>query len=211
MAVLRITWKTEAHVSPSTATVTEREGEDEEAAGTESEKPRADKPMLVWIQDPVDEEANEKIARVVLDPDKIRVGCSFFACVKMTAEAAEADPLLAESGRKFPRMVFISPDYRIVKVLEGKITSSKLYGAMKKAAGKAYKGNFDKNVKRVIKLLGELDKIDNERRILAKKEEKDLKPAQVKKIAKEREELDEREKEALEKRSELLNPKLKRA
>ena len=177
----------------------------------EAERPRADKPMLVWIQHPSDDEPNEKIAKITLDPDKIRVGCSLFRCVKMTAEAASADPLLADTGKKYPRMVLITPDYDVVATLQGKISSSKLFAAMKKTAAKSYKCNFDKNVKGVIKLLGEFDKIANERDVLKTKEEKGVKPAVAKKIAKELEELDEREKEATEKRDELLKPDLKTA
>lgn len=208
MAVLRITWTSADKVSVATGEITPGEG-DEDAA--EVKAPRADKPMLVWIQHPSDDEANEKVAKITLDPDKLRVGCSFFTCIKMTAEAASADRLLADTGKKYPRMVLITPDYDVVKVIEGKISSSKLYAAMKRTASKSYKCNFDKNVKGVIKLLGEFDKIENERDALTKKEDKGVKPAEAKKIAKAREELDDREKEANEQRDELLKPELKTA
>ena len=204
MAVLSIRWDQADRVAPADAVVTGRR-----AKGEEAEMPKADKPMLVWITHPSDDEPNEKIAKITLDPDKIRVGSKFFRCIKMTAEAASQDRLLADTGKKYPRMVFITPDYQVVAKLEGKISSSKLYAAMKKTAGKSYKCNFDKNVKSVIKILGEFDKIDNERGVLTQKEEKGVKPAAAKKIAKEREELDEREQEANEKRDELLKPELK--
>jgi hypothetical protein len=205
MAVLSIKWAPSTSFSVP-ATVTPREG-DEEA----TEPELAPKPMLIWVQHPEDEEANQKIASVVLDPDKIRVGCSYFTCVKMTAEEASENRLLADVGKKYPRMIFLSRAYEVEKVVEGKISSSKLYSAMKKVAGGAYKGNFDKNVKAVIKLLGEFDKIANERKIIEEKEAKGPKPAEAKKLAKELEELEEREKEALEKRKDLLNPELKTA
>ena len=208
MAVLGIKWTTADKVAVSDATITPRDGDEDPAP---AEKPRADKPMLVWIPHPTDDEANEKITKVTLDPDKIRVGSSYFKCIKMSSEAAAEDRLLADTGKKYPRMVFITPDYEVVKVLEGKISSSKLYAAMKTTAGKSYEGNFDKGVKGVIKLLGEFDKIANERDVIKQKEDKGVKPAEAKKIAKLREELDEREKEANEKRDELLNPELKTA
>ena len=207
MAVLSIKWGDMARVSPADAVTTPSEGE--EATDEEAPKPVAEKPFLVWIQDPIDEEANDKIAKVVLDPDKIRVGTCYFKCVKMSAEQAEADPLLAEAGKKLPRMVFITPEYEVAAVVEGKISSSKLYSAMKKTAKKSYKGNFDKNVKSVIKLLGKLDKIANDRKVLTQKEQKDPKPAELKKIAKEKEALEKEEQEILDKRRELLNPELK--
>jgi hypothetical protein len=208
MAVLSISWTSADRVAVAEAAVTPSEG-DEEAPKVET--PRADKPMLVYIEHPGDDEPNEKIAKITLDPDKIRVGCSYFKCIKMTAEAASQDRLLADTGKEYPRMVLITPDYEVVATLEGKISSSKLYAAMKKTASKSYKCNFDKNVKGVIKLLGEFDKIANERDVLKSKEEKGLKPAEAKKIAKEREELDDREKKAVEMRDELLKPELKTA
>lgn len=207
MAVLNIQWTSADRVAPAGAAVTGTSAE--EAA--EAEKPRADKPMLVYVPHPGDEEPNEKIEKVTLDQDKIRVGCKYFRCIKMTAEAAAEDRLIAETGDEFPRMVLITPDYEVVKVLEGKISASKLYAAMKKTARKSYEGNFDKSVKSVIKLLGEFDKIANERDVLKNKEERGVNAAQAKKIAKEREELDEREKEAVAQKEELLKPELRSA
>ncbi len=208
MAVLNIKWGTAARVSPATAVTTPREGEEAEE---ESAAPRADKPILVWVHDPIDEEANAKIAKVTLDPDKVRVGSAYFQCVKMTKEEALADPLIAESGKECPRMVLVTPDYEVAAVVEGKISSSKLYAAMKKAAKKSYKCNFDKNVKGIIKILGELDKIANEREMIAKKEADDPKPAELKKLAKEKSELEEHEKDVIERREKLMNPELKSA
>jgi hypothetical protein len=202
MAVLTIEWNGK-WTPPSTGTVT--------GGGSEVQEPApAEKPMLVWIQDPEDEEADQKIARVVLDPDKLRVACAYFSCIKVSAEVAAEDAILSDAGKKLPRMVLITRDWDVAKVLEGKISSSKLYGAMKKAASKSYKGNFDKNVKSVIKILGELDKIANEKERIADKE-KDAKPAEAKKLAKQLSEIEEHEKEVLEKRTELLNPELKAA
>jgi len=207
MAVLRIKWTSAERVAPADAVVTGRRSR----GGADSERPKAERPMLVWIQHPSSDEPNEKIAKVTLDPDKIRVGCSFFQCIQMTAEAASKDRLLADTGKGYPRLVLITPDYQVVAKLEGRISSSKLYSALKKTAGRSYECNFDQSVRGVIKLLGEFDKIANERDGLKQKEDKGLKPGEAKKIAKEREELDEREKEASEKRDELLKPELKTA
>lgn len=206
MAVLNIKWTSADRVAPADAAVTGTSEGDAQA-----DRPRADKPMLVWIEHPSDAEPNEKIAKITLDPDKIRVGCSFFKCVKMTADAASEDRLLADTGNKYPRMVLISPDYEVVAKLEGKISSSKLYSAMKKTAKKSYDCNFDKSVKTLIKLLGEFDKIANERDVLQEKEARGVSKGEAKKLAKEREELEEREKEANKQRDELLQPELKSA
>ena len=209
MAVLNVEWGTLARVSPVEAVVTP--DEDTEGTDEEAPKPLAEKPFIVWIQDPLDEEANGKITKTVLDPDKVRVGTNYFKCVKMTEEEAKADPLLAESGKKLPRMVFVTHEYKVAAVVEGKISSSKVYAAMKKTAKKSYKGNFDRSVKSVIKLLGKLDKIANDRKMLSQKEAKDPKPAELKKIAKEKEALEEEEKEVLDERKRLLTPELKAA
>ena len=204
MAVLQINWGGKWS-PPSNATVTGAK------AGDDPKLERASKPMLVWIQDPVDEEANQKIAKVILDPDKLRVGCAFFNCIKMTKEEAAEDDILKDAGKKTPRMVLVTPDWKVTKVVEGKISSSKLFSAMKKTAAKSYKSKFDKDVKSVIKILGELDKIANEKSRIEEKEKGELKPAEAKKLAKEREALEKHEQEVLEKRKELLNPELKSA
>jgi len=208
MAVLGIDWKPATKVAVGSGVVTPSE---DGAAEPDTQAPRAEKPMLVWIQDPSAAEEDAKIEKVVLDPDKVRVGCKFFTCIKISSEDAANDRILADTGKKFPRMVLLSPEYDVVKTLEGKISSSSLFSAMKATAKKSYEGNFEKNVKDLIKLLGEFDKIANERDVLKQKEERGVNDAEAKRIAKEREELDEREKKANEERDELLKPDLKTA
>ena len=66
-------------------------------------------------------------------------------------------------------------------------------------------------MKSVIKIRGELDKIANERKVITEKEGKDPSPAELRKIARKKDELEAREKEATSKRDELLNPELRAA
>lgn len=209
MAVLTINWRTATKVAVASGVVTP--GEESGAKDEQAPAPRAEKPMLVWIQDPAAAEDDAKIEKITLDTDKVRVGCYFFDCIKISAEDAAQDRLLADTGTEFPRMVLITPDYEVVKTLEGKISGAKLFSAMKATAKKSYECNFERSVKDVIKLLGEFDKIANERKVLEEKEARGVNAAEAKKIAKEREDLDEREKKANEERDSLLKPEPKTA
>lgn len=205
MAVLDVQWETLERVSPA-------EGQTTGTPASERTAPqRLDKPVMIWIEDPADAEENDKVLKIAFDPDKVRVGAYYFRRVKMTKDKAAEDPLLAEEGKKFPRLVFLGVDGSVAEVLEGKISSSKIFDAMKSVAKETYEGSFEKNVKDVIKLLGELDKIADERKAIEEKEKKDLKEAEAKKLAKEKQELESREKEVLDQRKELLSPTLRTA
>jgi hypothetical protein len=216
MAVLSIRWETAERISPVTAAVTPREGE--EAAAPEAPvRAAATKPMWIYVTAAGSGGTTgefDKIESVVLTDDKIAVGANAFRCIKMTPEAVEADPLLAEAGSEVPRFIFVSHDYQEVDVLEGrKISVSGTYAAMKGAAKASYTTNFDKNVRALVKLLNEFDKINNERGLLDAKAErlKDPTQADTRKIDQEREALAEREKAANEERDALLKFELRAA
>lgn len=212
MAVLNIRWETSSRISPQTAAVTPRE--DEEASEEEAEPRLANKPIWIYVTAGGESGGFDKIENVILTDDKIAVGANAFRCVKMTQEQVENDPLLAEAGKDVPRFIFVSHDYETVKPLEGRrISVSGTYSTMKKVAKKSYKTNFDKNVRSLVKLLNEFDKINNERGLLDAKEErmKNPTPADTRKLAKEREELDEREKKANERRDDLMSFELRTA
>ncbi|MHC5011443.1 MAG: hypothetical protein ACYTG6_10900 [Planctomycetota bacterium] len=210
MAVLTINWESADRVSPMTAAITPSEGEE---AAAEEVIPMASRPLLVYVTPPADaEEGFNKIEQVVLTDDKIAVGTKAFRCIKISAENAAADPLLAEAGKEAPRFVLITPDYEYTKVLEGRrISVSGMYGAMKAVAKKSYRTNFDKNIRNLVKLLNEFDKINNERALIDAKEERLENPtkADLAKIEKAREELAAREREAAERKEELLTFELK--
>lgn len=204
MAVLGINWQPLERVAPATAETTASEG-DAATPASDVAKPRLEKPLWVYVVADGDAEAIEKIDKIALDPDKVRVGSNYFRCVKVTPENAAKDPLLSANGSETPRFVFISVDYDVVEVLEGKeISGSKVFTAMAKAAKKSFKGNYEKNVKALIKVLNEFDKIADERKVLEEKEAKGLKDAEAKKIAKEKDELETRQKQADEQKKGLL-------
>jgi len=168
---------------------------------------RADKPMLVYIADPTASDGFDKVEKIVLTDDKIAVGCKAFACIRMTPEQAAQDAILAKAGKETPRFVFISADYKSVEVLEGsKLSIGGLFGEMKTQFKKHYAGDLEKNVKALIKVLSEFDKISNERSQLEEKKAREEKPspADQNEWKKTAEELATREKEANGERDRLL-------
>jgi hypothetical protein len=207
MAVLTINWGSDSRVSPRNAVITANEADEQQKENADAPKPHADKAMLVYVQDnSTEEQAFDKIEKVVLADDKVAIGSNAFRCVKISAEDAEKDPLL--QGKELPRFVFLSPSYDVVEVLEGrKISVSGMYGAMKKAAKASYSTDFDKNVRALLKLLNEFDKINNERKVLDAKIERETKPtpADERKFAEAKKELDERQSKAEDERKELLS------
>jgi hypothetical protein len=215
MAVLTIKWGSADRVSPYSAAVTPRDSEEGAAdAAAPPAPPAGDRPIWVYVASGASTEGFDKVESVVLTDDKIAVGSNAFRCVKMTPEQAASDPLLAGTGSAVPRFVFVSHDYQTVEVLHGRtISVSGTYGAMKKVAKKSYETNFDKNVRALVKLLNEFDKIANERGLLDAKVERDpnASPADQRKIAQERDALAAREKEANALRDELLRFQLRTA
>jgi len=206
MAVLNIHWDSIERVSPQNAVVTG--GEVSDAA--DAEPAHLDKAMIVYIVEQGDAAAT-KIDKIALDGDKVRVGSNFFRCAKISPEKAKNDPLLEKFAEKAPCFVFVSTNLDVVEKLHGKkISGSKIFKAMQKTAKKSYdKLNLGKNVKAMLKVLNELDKISGERGVLDEKEARGPNPGEMKKIAKERKELDERQEEALESKKDLLIIKLK--
>ncbi|MFV1959500.1 MAG: hypothetical protein ACC662_08830 [Planctomycetota bacterium] len=213
MVVLEINWGQTTRVGPVTAVITP--GENDEApdeAPDETLAPRRlDKPLIVYVVAPGDPEVMAKIEDIALDGDKVRIGSNFFRCVKMAPEDAARDSLISKHGEKVPRFVFVGMDYEVVQVLENKISGKKIYDAMKKTAKTCYKGNLDKRVKKFLKVLNEFDKINNARKVLTQKEDRGVKAAEAKKIAKERGELDKRQRKAEEEKRALLDLERKAA
>ena len=100
-----------------------------------------------------------------------------------------------------------------VEVIEGKdLSSKKLYKAMKASANRAYKTKLDKNVKGLLKLLNEFNKINNARKVVDDKIARlgdEISKSEEKKLAKELEELNEAQKEAEALRDKLYTFELK--
>lgn len=208
MAVLQIGWQNLAKVTPAKAAVTTgSEGESGEAPAAPEVK-RADKPILVYVADPAAaSEGFDKVEKVVMTEDKIVIGTKAFTCVRMTPEQADQDEILSKAGKGAPRVVFISADYQDVETLDGdKLSIGKMWAEMNAQFKKHYKGDLEKNVKAMIKVLGEFDKIANERKLIEEKKARADKPsdADKKEWEKASKELDAREKAANADRDALL-------
>lgn len=208
MAVLTIRWENASRVAPDeVAVVTPKDGEEAKPSDEAVAVQRADKPMMIYIADPAATDGFNKVEQVVLTDDKVAVGTRAFKCIKMTPEQAGQDRLLADAGKELPRVVFVTADYAKVEVVEGgKLSVGGLWGEMQSQYKKHYKGDLEKNVKTLIKVLGEFDKIANERKLIEEEKARADKPsdkdvAEWKKAA---DELNEREKKANEQRDALL-------
>jgi len=212
MAVLNKAWGSMSRISPEKEAVVTGEAASE---GAKAAPAAASQPFFIYVTDGGATSDAEKIDQVILYDNDVCIGMWAFTCVKMTPEQVQADPLLANEGKSVPRLVFVSHDYQDVTVLEDNgLSSSKVFDAMKKYAKKAYKTNFEKNVKAMAKVLIEWDKINNARKVLDEKEKRegsDITPAKKKELAKEREELEKAQKEADAKKEELLRFELREA
>lgn len=206
MRVLTAKWDTMERISPAEAVVT---GADEEA----EEPTPAEKPFFIYVTDAgMSEGPSDKIEGVVLDDNKVLVGMRFFKCVKMTPEQVADDPLLSGKSKDLRYFLFVSHDYEKVAVIDGKkMKASQVVKTMKKYAKKAYKTNFDKTVKAVLKLLVEYDKVNNARKQLEAKKGRDPSERELKEIEKELAELAEEQKGLEEKEKELLTLELRTA
>lgn len=206
MAVLNINWGSADRIAPVLAEITPEDGADAPEAAAPA---RLDRPVMVYIVAAGDLDAEQKIDRVALDPDNVRIGTKFFRCVKVSPESAAKDPLLSANGKEEPRFVFVTVDHEVAAVVEGKVSGKKIYAGMAKAVKKSFDCSFDKNVKQLRKILNEFDKIANEREVLTQKEGRGVNAAEARKIAKEREELDERQAKAEAEQKELLEVELR--
>ena len=205
-----MTWDTSTtRIAPGSAVET---ASDEEDADSEpAEKPRADRPILVFIESPDDEDANQKIAKQIFDNNKVIIGSRFFKCVRMPESDAVEDPILSEAGKSTPRLVLLTPDYEVGKVVQGKFSSSKVYTALKAVAKKSYKGNFDKQVKELLKLPNDFDSVNDAIKVLKAKQERGLNEAKTKQVEKELAELAKEQEELEKKRDELMKMELRSA
>ncbi len=232
MAELTINWEPLDKVpAPAPVTVATKPvvtGEKPVAAApdaTPAEEPAApdtttvaasDKPYLIYVLDSTTEKAGfDTVEKVILDDDRVKLGCKAFHAVKMTPEAAKADPFLAEKGGKaVPRIIFVSADYKTVKPLEGAtLKLGEVWGTMKATANRFYKQDLDSVIKDLKSVLIEFDKINKERTVLEEKEkrltDKTMTPADKKDIEAKKAELDARQAKATAAKDKLweLKPK----
>ena len=218
MQDLGIRWEVVSKVAKDARqVVTGDAAEETEEASDESVLRWTDKPLIVYVCDEAEGcEDFDKLEEVVLKDEKVALGMKAFRTVKMHPDDAAEDALLEGLGKDVPRMVLIEPVKMKTKVLEPKkLKTSTLFKAMKSIAGKFYKENLDKVVKKHLKLLTEQDKLANEEKVLNEQKsrlEEDEK-AKAKKIEKRLAELAKEKAELLSNKAEnwKLTPKKKAA
>ena len=130
---------------------------------------RAEKPMMIYVtpDDPTDKTVR-KLDAVVFPSEKLGVGAKFFETIKISAAHASQDRMLRKIGKSTPRIIFMSRDYKVMKVLEKKsLSAGKITTAMKNAAKAEYVNNFNKMVSGYIKLLNQLDRLEARKTQLA--------------------------------------------
>ena len=225
MAELTIQWETLSsipQVAKKAPAVTTGEASTpapaEDEGTTASAITSTDKPYLIYVLDSTAEKAGfDVVEKVILDDDRVRLGCKAFHAVKMSPEAAKADPFLAaKGGKEVPRIIFVSADYKTVKPLEGAtLKLGEVWGTMKATANRFYKQDLDSVIKDLKGVLGEFDKINKERAVLADKEkrlaDKTMTPADKKDIEAKKAELDAREAKATAMKDKLWELKTKDA
>ncbi len=166
MARLRISWRSMNEVAPTAATT----GDSEESSESNTAMV-AEKPMMVFIMhsDPTHKMMN-RLESVVFANEQFSVGTKFFDTIRISEANAARDRVLAEATkrRSAPHIVFLSRQYKVLKVLSGKgISAGKVVKAMKIVSKKTYANSFQKMVKGYIKLLNKLDQLEGTKQRLA--------------------------------------------
>lgn len=223
MAELTIQWETLSSI-PQVAKKAPAVTTGEEAAPTpasdESTTASAitstDKPYLIYVADTAAADVKfDAVEKVILEDDRVRLGCKAFHAVRMSPDDAKADPVLAEKGGKeLPRFIFVTADQKTVKALEGgSLKLGEVWSTMKATANKHYKQDLDSVIKELKGVLNEFDKLGKERSVLDDKEkrltDKGLSEADKKDIEAKRADIDARQKKAEAQRDKLwdLKPK----
>ena len=163
MARLRINWRSTTEVAPQAVTTGDR------AEDAQNTSRFADKPMMVFVAhpDPTDKMMN-RLDSVVFANEQFAVGTKFFDTIRISEADASRDRVLAKAGRGAPRLIFLTREYKVAKVLSGRgISAGKGIKAMRFLAKKSYVNSFAKMVKGYIKLLNKLDQLEGSKRRLA--------------------------------------------
>ena len=188
MAELTIQWKTLTNVPKiETPVLTGDDAPAAEPAAPAEDAPKStlERPLFIYVIDPGGASGGfDQVEKVILEDDRVRLGCRAFDAIKMTPEDVKADPMLGET-----------------------------WSTMKATANKHYKQDLDKVIKDLKSVLVEYDKIGKALSVLEDKEkrgaDKGLSASEKKEIEAERAELDARQKKADELKAKVteLKPK----
>ncbi|MEE8104150.1 MAG: hypothetical protein V3T86_01295 [Planctomycetota bacterium] len=208
-ARLKIKWRIDIGIDP------EPEEADKSAeVATIKRSEWAEKPTMIYIpsDDPKDA-ITAKLEKAVFVDEKVAIGAKFFDTIKIAARHALEDRILIDYAGDTPHIIFLKRDYTVHATLQGRqISASKLIKAMRALAAVEYVSDFDKMVREYAKLLIELDKLEDERAVIAKlrkRFEDDPSAARRKKLEQREEALDAAMEAWEEREEELLEFRLK--
>jgi hypothetical protein len=135
---------------------------------------KADQPFIVFLTSalPEDDQEMKNIESSVFTNESISIGATLFSQVKLDgAKIKDSNPYWQIlGGKELPRMVVVDANGAKVGSVEGKdISTSKVYGMMKKAASRTFKTDLDVVVKGTKTILTEIDQIEAKRAALETK------------------------------------------
>ncbi len=135
------------------------------------ESTTAEKPFLVYVEDPAGTgEKFDAIQKVLLQDERVAYGSRAFTAVRMTPEEAAGDPLIAAKGKAVPRFVVVSADFSMVTSLEGNaLNAGAVWNAMKATSDKFFATSLESCVRAMKDTILDLDKIEGERKVLEDK------------------------------------------
>lgn len=135
---------------------------------------KADKPFIVFLTSELPEDSQEmkNIDSSVLMNESVSIGATLFDQVKLDgAKVKDTNPYWQIlGGKELPRMVVVDANGTKVGSVEGKdISTSKVFGMMKKAVSRTYKTDLEVVVKGTKTILTEIDQIEAKRAALETK------------------------------------------
>jgi len=105
-----------------------------------AEAQRAARPMLVYIYDGNDEDAQLAVEDDrAFQTEKVAVGARFFDCLRIDKVDAVKDRALKVHARKAPCLVFVRPNFDVATVMTAKFNANRVFTAMSSTMTKDYK------------------------------------------------------------------------
>ena len=155
----------------------------------------ADRPFLVFLTSelPEDEQEMKNIESSVLKDESVSIGATLFTQVKLEgSKVKDSNPFWKIlGGDELPRMVVIDANGAKVGAVEGKdISTTKVFGFMKRAAARTFKSDLESVVKGTKTILTQIDQVSAKRSALETKKQRST-VAKEAEWAKEARELDD--------------------
>ncbi|MGQ0613887.1 MAG: hypothetical protein ACT4PV_09145 [Planctomycetaceae bacterium] len=178
---------------------------------------RNGRPMVVLIYDADEPDARRELEEGAFKDEEVAIAARFFDCLRMSADAAAEDRVAKEAGTRAPRLLFLRPNFEVVKVLQGRVSARQVVEAMGRTIKADYENSLAAAAKAQKDLFKERTALETEREKLQRLEErmgKEPSAARRAPLVKERDALQEqiaKLERALDEREQalyLLKPKL---